>query len=139
MRFRPDLAIPGSVRSVRAYWLAVGVFTAVFLGSAILTLGDLEASYAVYRRLGFTAEWQVFFNGIGKLLGLLAILHNRSHTLKLFAYAGFLVDLLLALCAHLARMEPDVLLAVGGLGVWALAFGMDRVAYGPRRPDVGPS
>jgi hypothetical protein len=103
--FLPNFSIPGSTSTVRLYCIATGLFTALFAGSIVLGLGDLNESYIEYTRLGFTAHWQVFFNSFGKLLGLLAIFHNRSRTLKDFAFAGFFFDLLLALFGHIAQGE----------------------------------
>ncbi len=125
---RPNLIIPGSTSTVRLYWLATGLFTLLFVVSIVLTLGDLPASYVSYERLGFPS-WSIFFNGFAKILGLIAILHNKSRTLKDFAFAGFLYDLLLALCAHIALQETDAFLALFGLVLWVFAFTMDRKVY----------
>jgi hypothetical protein len=126
--FRPNLTISGSPQTVRNYWIATGLFTALFAGSIVLGLSDLNESYIEYTRLGFP-NWSVFFNSYGKLLGLLAILHNRSRTLKDFAFAGFLFDLLLALCGHIARGEIKFLLPIFGLVLWWFAFAMNRKVF----------
>ncbi len=112
----------------RLYWIAIGLFALLFGGSVILSLSDLNESYKEYRHLEFPA-WSVFFNLSGKVLGLAAIFYNKSRTLKDFAFAGFLFDLLLALGGHIAQMEIKVLLAVFGLVIWAFAFVMDRKMY----------
>jgi hypothetical protein len=125
---RPNLYVQGTPMMVRLYWLAIGLFTLLFVSSVVLTFSDLEESYRVYARLGFPM-WSVFFNGAGKVLGLAAILHNKSRTLKNFAFAGFLYNLLLALFAHIAQQEIDVLLAVFGLVLWVFAFVMDRKVF----------
>lgn len=122
---RPNFAVQGSTLTVRLYWLSIGLFTLLFAVSIGLTLGDLPGSYASYARLGFPS-WSIFFNATAKILGLVAILHNRSRTLKDFAYAGFLYDLLLAIFAHISLGESDVFLALFGLVLWIFAFTMDR-------------
>jgi DoxX-like family len=122
------LSIPGSPSTLRLYWIATGLFTLLFAASIVLTLGDLETSYRSYTHLGFPI-WSVFFNAIGKILGLAAIHWNKSRTLKDFAFAGFLFDLLLALCAHIAQRESDVLLPIFGLGLWWFAFAMNRKVF----------
>jgi DoxX-like family len=127
--FRPNFTIPGSSSTVRLYWVATGLFTALFAGSIVLGLGDLNESYIEYTRLGFSAHWQVFFNSFGKLLGLLAIFHNRSRTLKDFAFAGFFFDLLLALFGHIAQGEIKFLLPIFGLALWWFAFAMNRKVF----------
>ncbi|MDX2007086.1 MAG: DoxX family protein [Meiothermus sp.] len=127
--FRPNFNIPGSPTTVRLYWVSLGLFTLLYLASLGLTFSDLEASYKSYTHLGFSSMWIVFFNGIGKVLGLLAIYQNKSRTLKDFAFAGFLFNLLLALSAHIAAWEADVVLPIVGLVLWAFAFTMYRRAY----------
>jgi hypothetical protein len=117
-----------STTTVRLYWLAIGLFTLLYLISLFTTLSDLGASYKEYQRLGFPM-WAVFFNAGGKILGLIAIFYNRSRMLKHFAYAGFLYNLLLALSAHIAQWESDVLLPVIGLAIWGFAFYMDSRMY----------
>jgi hypothetical protein len=120
--------IPGSPQTVRTYWIATGLFTALFAGSILLGLGDLKGSYEEYAHLGFPA-WSIFFNSFGKLFGLIAIYANTSRTLKDFAFAGFLFDLLLALVAHAAQMEIKLLLPIFGLGLWWFAFAMNRKVF----------
>ena len=127
--FRPNFSIPGSTSTVRLYWIAIGLFTALFGGSIVLGLSDLSESYLEYTRLGFTQPWQVFFNSFAKLFGLLAIFQNRSRTLKDFAYAGFFFDLLLALFGHIFQGEIKFLLPIFGLVLWSFAFTMDRKAF----------
>ena len=73
--------------------------------------------------------WVVFFNGAGKVLGLAAIYQNRSNTLKDFAFAGFLFNLLIATSAHIATADPEVVLAILGLVLWVFAFVMNRKVF----------
>lgn len=134
---RPNLNILGSVATVRLYWISTGLFTLLFVVLILLTLGDLKGSYENYLHLGFLT-WSVFFNATGKILGLLAIYHNKSRTLKDFAFAGFLFELLLALCSHIAQREIDVLRAIFGLMLWCFAFTMNRRVF-PVQDDVQAS
>jgi DoxX-like family len=127
--FRPNFIIPGSVATVRLYWIAIGLFAAMFAYSIFLGLGDLKESYIEYTRLGFSQPWQVFFNSFGKLLGLLAIFQNRSRTLKDFAYAGFFFDSLLAVFGHIFQGEIRFVVPIFGLLVWSFAFTMDRKVF----------
>jgi DoxX-like family len=110
------------------YWVATGLFCLLFTGSILLTFGDLQGSYDEFQHLGFPV-WTVYFLGIAKILGLIAILSNKSKTLKDFAFAGFLYDLLLALGGHIAAQEIKVLLALFGIALWIFAFVMDRIYY----------
>jgi hypothetical protein len=127
--FRPNLNIQGSPATIRLYWIATGLFTLLYLGSLTLTFSDLEASFKSYASLGFPSMWVVFFNGIGKVLGLAAIYQNRSNTLKDFAFAGFLFNLLIATFAHISTADPGVVLSGLGLVLWVFAFVMNRKVF----------
>ncbi len=109
----------------RRYLVALGVFTALFGGSIIFGLIDLDASRAEFSHLGFP-YWSFFALTLGKGLGLAAVLSNRWQTLKHFAFAGFMFDLILALGAHLAQPEIKAILPALSLGIWAWAFLEDR-------------
>jgi hypothetical protein len=136
--FRPNLNIQGSPATVRLYWLATGLFTLLYLGSLALTFSDLEASFKSYASLGFPSMWVVFFNGIGKVLGLAAIYQNRSNTLKDFAFAGFLFNLLIATFAHISTADSGVVLSALGLILWVFAFVMNRKVF-PVNDRVQPN
>jgi hypothetical protein len=60
---------------------------------------------------------------------VLTILWGRWTTLTLFAFAGFLYDLVLALGAHIAHQDPQGFLAAAGLVIWAGAFLTDRLGF----------
>jgi hypothetical protein len=121
-------ANPPSITTQRLYWIATGLFTALFTGSVVFGLLDLNESYKEFQRLEFPA-WSFIFLTVAKVLGLIAILSNRSQTLKDFAFAGFLYDLLLALGGHIAQREIQVLLPLLSLPIWAFAFIMNRRMY----------
>jgi hypothetical protein len=113
----------------RLYWAATGLFTVLFAGSAIWTFIDVPGAQKQAKDLDFPANLTVPL-AIAKVLGLVAILSNRSKTLKTFAFAGFLFDLLLALSGHLTRREAYSVVAIAGLVIWAAAFIMDRKRFG---------
>jgi DoxX-like family len=115
----------------RLYRMATGLFLALFVGSVILSLADINESYKEFVHLEFPA-WSFIALTVAKVLGLVAIVTNRSQTLKDFAFAGFLYDLLLALGGHIAHQELKALLAVFGLLVWVFAFVMDRRFFAAR-------
>jgi hypothetical protein len=117
----------------RLYWLATGLFLALFIGSVVLGLADIDESYKEFVHLGFPA-WSFIALTVAKVLGLIAIITNRSQILKDFAFAGFLYDLLLALGGHIAHQEIKVWFAVFGLVLWAFAFVMDRRFFAAQNP-----
>jgi hypothetical protein len=102
----------------------------VFLVSVLLTVVDYDGTIAQLRDLGFPTYF-AWPQAAAKLLGVVAVLTRRSRTLALFAYAGFLFDMLLALAAHVAEREPYALVAVAGLVIWGFAFAADRRRFGP--------
>jgi DoxX-like family len=122
-------ATPSGLPSVRLYWIAIGLFSALFLGSAAFGLLDLDGSKAEWVRLGYP-WWTFFFLTAGKVVGVAAIVSNRApRVVKDFAFAGFLYDLLLAGGAHLAVPEVKVVLPIAALGIWGFAFAMDSKRF----------
>ncbi len=110
------------------YWIATVLFGLLFIGSAILGVVDPQTSYEEYRRLEFPA-WILYPLSLLKVLGIVAIVWNGSKTLKNFAFAGYLYDLLLAVGGHIAQQEIQVWVAVFGLVLWTFAFVMDRIYF----------
>jgi hypothetical protein len=112
-------------RTVRLYWIATGLFSALFLGSAVFGLLDLKASEVEWAHLGYP-WWTFFALTIAKVVGVATIVSNRlPRVVKDFAFAGFLYDLLLAAGAHLAIPEVNVALPIAASGIWVFAFIMD--------------
>lgn len=124
------LRTPGPARDQLTYRVATGLLCAVFLISVLLTVVDYDGTITQLRDLGFPT-YLAWPQAIAKLLGVIAVLSRRSRTLSLFAYAGFLFDMLLALAAHIAERQLYGLVAVAGLVIWAWAFREDRRRFGP--------
>jgi DoxX-like family len=114
-----------STSSTRLYRIAIVLFSALFLGSAVFGVLDIDASKAEWARLGF--PWWTFWGlTAAKVVGVAVIVAKSPRSLKDFAFAGFLFDLLLAAGAHLEIPESKVILPIGGLAVWTFAYVMDR-------------
>jgi hypothetical protein len=114
---------------VRRYWVVTGLFSTIFLGSAIFGLLDLNGSKTEWARLGYP-WWTFYLLTTAKIIGVLTIVSNRApRIVKDFAFAGFFYDLLLAGGAHLAKREVQVFLPLVVLVVWALAFFMDTQRF----------
>jgi DoxX-like family len=107
--------------ALNCYRLAILLFSTLFIGSVVLCLADLRAAYDEFHHLGYP-EWIVHPLNLAKMLGVIAIVSNRSKRLKDFAFAGFLFDLLCALGGHIAQQEAKVILPILGLCLWAFAF-----------------
>ncbi len=112
------------------YFIATGLFFTVFIVSILLSVLDPQGTIDEYRKLSFPT-WLLIPQTLAKALGLLAISQRRWPVLKDFAFAGFLYNLLLALGAHIAVRDVNVVLAIIGLAAWVFAFTMDRI-YIPR-------
>jgi DoxX-like family len=111
----------------RAYWVALGLFTVMFLYSAGWSILDPEGTRVATAKLGYPAYLGVYPLSLAKLAGLAAIHSRRSRTLTHFAFAGFLFDLLLALAGHIDKGDfPYGWLAVFGLVLWIAAFVMEE-------------
>jgi len=114
------------------YWIGTGLFCFMFLYSAVWSLVDLPGTVKETRELGYPA-FTVIPLAVAKLLGLVAILTNKSRTLKEFAFAGFLFDLILATLGH--YYHPTVGIGIGialfGMVLWVYAYVADRYLRAP--------
>jgi hypothetical protein len=63
---------------------------------------------------------------LAKVLGIIAILKSKSQSLKDFAYAGFLFDLLCALGGHIAQQEIKLILPLVCIVLWAFTYLVDK-------------
>ena len=107
--------------------MPTSLFCLLFLGSAIWTLFDISGTIAETQALGYPS-FTVIPLAIAKILGIIAILTNKSRTLKEFAFAGFLYDIVLASLGH--YYNPGIGTGIGvaffGLFLWTLAFVVDH-------------
>jgi hypothetical protein len=116
----------------RRYWIATGLLCTMFIVSPLLTFIDPEGTRRATTDLGYPAYIGMYPLAFAKLAAVFAILWRRSSTLVMFAFAGLLYDLLLALSAHIHENDfPYGWLAVFGLVIWCAAFWVerDRVAH----------
>ncbi len=92
-------ANPSKARTI-AYWLVTGLFCLQmgFTAYAQLTMPDVAKAFA---HLGFP-DWFRIELSMAKLLGIAALLAPAPKRLKEWAYAGFAIDLVSAVIAHLA-------------------------------------
>ncbi|WP_262249191.1 DoxX family protein [Parapedobacter soli] len=85
------------------YWVSTGFFSAAMLFSAYgyLTAPEIKGAFA---GLGFTEDFFRIELAIAKLLGALAlIIPFVPRGVKNFAYAGFTINLVSAIIAHVAK------------------------------------
>jgi hypothetical protein len=121
----PPSTVPAIER--RAYWVCIGLFCTTFTVSAALSFFDPEGTRTVAETLGYPPYLVVYPLALAKLAGVAVVLLRRPTTLKHFAYAGFLFDVLLALFAHVAEGDfPSGWLAIWGVAIWSATFGLEQ-------------
>jgi hypothetical protein len=84
----------------------------------------LQDSYDEYTYLEFP-KWLVHLLSIANFFGIIAILKSKSQSLKDFAYAGFLMDLICASGGHIALQEIKLLLPIASIILWAFTYRID--------------
>jgi membrane-bound ClpP family serine protease len=85
------------------YWISTGLLAAFMLFSAYnyLTNPDIKGAFA---GLGFTEDYFRIELAVAKILGALALLLPFvPKGIKNFAYAGFTINIVSALIAHIAK------------------------------------
>lgn len=118
-----------SDRTVKTlYYTAISLFSAVFIASVSLNLFDPQGGFAEFRRLNFPV-WVLYPQQVAKTLGIIAIFKSNSRSLKDFAFAGFLYNLLLATGAHIAAQDLFVIAPLISLVLWVFAYVMDRIYH----------
>ncbi len=83
------------------YWIFTGLLTAAMLTSVTRYLMDLEGFRNHFVNFGYNGRLVIPL-ALAKILGVGAIVSNKSRFLKEWAYAGFFFNFLLALEAHIA-------------------------------------
>ncbi len=106
-------------REMIGYWVATGLFCAVFAFGGTSHLLRTEAMAEGIASLGYPAYLMTIL-GVAKLLGVAALLVPGKPLLKEWAYAGFTFDLLGATTSHaftgdpLSEIAPPVVLLLVG-------------------------
>ncbi|MEM9990693.1 MAG: DoxX family protein [Bacteroidota bacterium] len=88
------------------YWVATGLLCTLMTGSAINYFLNFEAVAEEFAALGYPTHLIIPL-AIAKLLGVVAILSNKSQVLKEWAYAGFFFDFVLAFLAHFNANDSE--------------------------------
>ncbi len=92
-------------RKTTAYWIATGLFCAVFVFGGASHLLRTEMIAAGIASLGYPAYLMTIL-GTAKLLGVAALLAPGRPLLKEWAYAGFTFNLLGATASHVFAGDP---------------------------------
>lgn len=108
------------------YWIPTALLLFPMVGSAIYYFVDTPATAIAFAGLGYPA-YTLYFNAIAKILGGIAILFPVGHTLKEWAYAGYLFILLLALQAVWMTMPGIPFPMFGFIALWGLSYWQFKV------------
>lgn len=111
------------------YWVSTGLLSAMMGMGAIMYFLQNEMVCEMFVSLGYPAHL-VYPLAIAKLLGIVAILTKKSHTLKEWAYAGFFFDLVLATMAHLQAGDGGFVSPLVALAILMISLFYDRKVFG---------
>ncbi len=103
------------------YWIATGLLSAMMIMGAGMYIVNYEEVSQEFTRLGYNTRIVIPL-AILKLLGVVAILTNKSKVLREWAYFGFLIDFLLAAEAHLAAGDGEHTSAFAALAFWLVSY-----------------
>jgi len=110
------------------YWIPNVLLVGAMVASAIAYFSDIPGTIEAFNQLGYPG-YVLYFNGIAKILGGIAILAPVSTTLKEWAYAGYLYIILLAaqsLYVMMPEMAPTMIVFIA---VWGLSYWQFRKQY----------
>ena len=93
------------------YWVATSVMCAVFAFSAQMYLRNPEVVAGFFKLLNYP-EYLVYPLAIAKILGIIAILSDKSKILSEWAYAGFYFDAILAFVAHYVAQDGGSMFSI---------------------------
>lgn len=85
-----------------AYWIATALMCAIFLFSAQMYFRNTEMVQGYFQHLGYPAAIVIPL-AIAKVLGVIAVTTDLVKILRELAYAGFLIDAILATIAHVGE------------------------------------
>lgn len=93
------------------YWIATIAMCGVFTFSAQMYLRNPDMVAGFFKMLHYP-EYLVYPLALAKVLGIVAILSNKSKLLSEWAYAGFFFDGVLAYAAHYMANDGGALFSI---------------------------
>lgn len=114
-----------SKTSIIAFWIITGLFCLEMAFTAYYELMQLPAAAQAFARLGFSNPWFRIELSWAKVVGVILLLVPRIPArLKEWAYAGFAINLVSALIAHLSIADrPQALFPSASTSVlWILSY-----------------
>ncbi len=110
------------------YWASTGLLSLMMLMSASMYLFNTDEVSEVFVRLGYNSRI-IFPLAFLKILGVTAIITNKSQVLKEWAYFGFFADFLLALEGHLSVGDGEQMGALVALALLIVSYSYNRLVY----------
>ena len=107
------------------YWVTTGLLSAQMLMAASMYVIKNDMVAGVFTTLGFPT-YLIYPMALSKVLGVIAILTNKSSLLKEWAYAGFFFNFLLASSAHLAVGDGEFIPSLVALGCLLTSYILGR-------------
>lgn len=96
------------------YIIVTALFSLNMLLSAGMYFFNHDMVAEMFNSIGYPT-YIIYPLAVAKILGLLAIWTNKSKTLKEWAYAGFVFELLLAISGHIAAEDNQFFAALVAL------------------------
>lgn len=93
------------------YWGSTGLMCLIFLFSATMYLVKTDMVREFFVALNYPT-YLIYPLAIAKILGVIAVLSNKSKLLKEWAYAGFFFDAVLAAQAHIDANDGGALMSI---------------------------
>ena len=105
-----------------AYWVVTGLMAALLVISAVPDVLMVDGAVEMFTHLGYP-RYLLPFIGVAKILGVLVVvIPGLPRSLKEWAYAGLVIDLVGALYSHIAVGDSAVFFIAPVLGL-ALVLG----------------
>jgi hypothetical protein len=111
------------------YWVATGPLIAMMLFAAFNYIFNHDLIVDVFNTLGFPT-YIIYPLAVAKLLGVTAIVTDKSSSLKEWAYAGFFFNFLLAFSAHLNARDGQFAPALVCLILLAISYVLNKKTTG---------
>ena len=96
------------------YWIPTSIFCGIMLFSASMYFTKYEMIKGFFAMMHYPT-YLVYPLAIAKILGVIAVVSNKSKILKEWAYAGFFINTSLATVVHFNANDEGYLMALVAL------------------------
>ena len=103
-------------RTKAIYWISTAILSLIMIFSASNYFLNHEMVKGLFESYNYPT-YIIYPLAVVKILGVVAIISDKSRFLKEWAYAGFFFDMVLALAAHLVAADGGQLFALVGLSM----------------------